>query len=114
MDVSGSESDDYAPAAKKKAPARTKQTAVKAAAKPKAPAKKKVLVDKDDNADDAEGHSLEDEAISEARDGAPAATNGKKKTASEMYQKVCRAPYQHQGGADHLLAHAIGAHSQAA
>lgn len=87
MDVSGSESEDYAPAPKKKAPAKPKPAA-KPAAKPKAAPKKKVLVDKDDNADDI--MVVNDSADEAELDEAAAAPAKGKKTASEMYQKVKR------------------------
>ncbi|TFY75740.1 hypothetical protein EWM64_g8272 [Hericium alpestre] len=79
-DVSGgSESEGYSPVAKKKttkaAPKSTaKPKATKAPVKARAAPKKKVLVDLDDNADDSIG--------------APAAANGKKKSASETYTKL--------------------------
>ncbi|KAH9921344.1 DNA topoisomerase [Fomitopsis serialis] len=89
--VSGSDSelDDYAPAPKKatKATAKTKTASkpAKAPAKPKASAaKKKVLVDKDDNAD-SDVDMLDDDA--DAGPSAPAAP-AKKKTASETYTKL--------------------------
>ena len=90
MDVSDSESEDYAPATKKntKAAAKPKATTKavsKPAAKPKASSSKKnVLVDKDDNASDADS---DDDFDVSGPSGKPAAT-GKKKTASETYQKV--------------------------
>ena len=87
MDVSGSESEDYAPAPKKKVPAKPKP-ASKPAPKAKAAPKKKVLVDKDDNADTMDAGDSGDEEIGGPSEPAPAATNGKKKTASETYQKV--------------------------
>lgn len=88
MDVSASESDDYAPAPKKtaakaapKPKAAASKPAAKAAAKPKAAPKKKVL--KDDN---------ESERDSDSDGGAgpasPLAAPAKKKSASETYQKV--------------------------
>ena len=89
LDVSGSESEDYAPAPKKtaKAPPKTKAAPAKAAPKPalkpKATTKKKVLVDKDDNASEPEDGSNREMVISEK-----AAGPSKKKTASEMYQKA--------------------------
>lgn len=88
LDVSDSEFDDYSPVAKKttkaapkakaKAPAKP---AAKPAAKPKA-TKKKVLVDKDDNA------SERDEAFDDDMAGPSAKPAGKTKTASETYTKV--------------------------
>lgn len=88
LDVSGSESDGYAPAPKKKAPAKkpVSKAASKAATKPKVMKKTKVLLDKNDNADSDED---EDPASVVAPLAGPSApTNGKKKTASEMYTKV--------------------------
>ncbi|THH30396.1 hypothetical protein EUX98_g3787 [Antrodiella citrinella] len=88
LDVSGSESDGYTPV-KKKAPAKAAKPVSKAskpAAKPKAAPKKKVLVDKDDNAEVAEIDDSGDEAG--PSEPAPAAASGKKKTASETYQKL--------------------------
>ena len=87
LDVSGSdsESDDYAPAPKKKVAPKPKAT-TKPAAKPKQTApKKKVLSSKAANASDSD-----DDVENDAPDSIPfvAATNGKKKTASETYQKV--------------------------
>ncbi|THG93975.1 hypothetical protein EW026_g7395 [Hermanssonia centrifuga] len=79
LDVSGSESEDYAPAPKKKAPPKPKPAAKSA---PKA-TKKKVLVDKDDNAseiDDDEDMPISAPTVAVAKD--------KKKSASETYQKL--------------------------
>ncbi|KAH7926207.1 DNA topoisomerase II [Leucogyrophana mollusca] len=98
--VSGTESEDYAPPTKKagiKAPAKkaTKPVskATKPAAKPKAVPKKKVLAEKDDNADesiimdvDADGGNSDSDAPGPSKP-APVA-NGKKKTASETYTKL--------------------------
>ncbi|KAI0771045.1 type II DNA topoisomerase [Trametes elegans] len=97
LDVSGSESDDYAPAAKKKAPAKAaakkpaSKAAPKAAAKPRATAKKtKVLSDKNDNADTDDDDRMDEDPVSvaalEAGPSAPA--DIKKKTASETYTKL--------------------------
>lgn len=89
LDVSDSESEDYAPAPKKtakgapKSKAAPAKAASKPAAKPKAATKKKVLIDKDDNASELEEGSDNDVVASE-RPAVPA----KKKTASETYQKV--------------------------
>lgn len=93
LDVSGSESDGYAPAPKKKAPAKkpVSKAAPKAAAKPKATKKTRVLLDKNDNADSDEDEEPmdEDPASGVAPLAEPSApTNAKKKTASEMYTKV--------------------------
>ncbi|KAG1746828.1 DNA topoisomerase [Suillus lakei] len=97
--VSGTESEDYAPPIKKitKAPAKktiaTKPTSkpLKVPAKPKAVPKKKILVDKDDNAD----HSTMDvdEADSGDESAGPSkpkvlAPPKKNKTASETYTKL--------------------------
>ncbi len=91
FDVSGSESDGFVPMKKKatKAPAKktTAKAASKAAVKPKATKKTKVLADKDDNADSDDNDQDEDPA-SVAGPSVPKETNGKKKTASEMYTKV--------------------------
>ncbi|GJE94175.1 DNA topoisomerase 2 [Phanerochaete sordida] len=91
LDVSGSESDDYAPTTKKTTKAAPKPKATtKAAAKPAAKskttaaAKKKVLADKDDNASEDEMDEDEDDAGPSEKPAAPA----KKKTASETYQKL--------------------------
>ncbi|KAH8101531.1 type II DNA topoisomerase [Cristinia sonorae] len=91
MDVSGSESEDYAPAPKKKAPAKPKAapkaTKPAAAAKPKAAPKKKVLVEKDENGNDSDVNYFPEEP--EAGPSEPAAAGpAKKKTASETYQKL--------------------------
>ncbi|RPD70799.1 type II DNA topoisomerase [Lentinus tigrinus ALCF2SS1-7] len=94
LDVSGSESDDYAPAPKKTTKAAPKKAATKpapkAAVKPKATKKTaKVLVDKDDNADSDGDDPTDEEPASVAGPSAPAAAaNGKKKTASETYTKL--------------------------
>ena len=83
MDVSGSESDDYAPAPKKKAAPKAKAAAPKKApAKPKAT--KKVLAEKDDNASDDDN---DDEPIPRASTSGPQEPR-KKKTATEQYTKV--------------------------
>ncbi|TBU56240.1 type II DNA topoisomerase [Dichomitus squalens] len=95
LDVSGSESDDFVPDTTKKAtkaPAKkTAKAAPKAAAKLKPTKKTKVLVDKDDNAD-TEEDDQDDDPVSAAGPSAPApalkGTNGKKKSASEMYTKL--------------------------
>ncbi|EIW65215.1 type II DNA topoisomerase [Trametes versicolor FP-101664 SS1] len=93
LDVSGSESDGYAPAPKKKAPAKkpVSKAAPKAATKPKVTKKTKVLLDKNDNADSDEDEDPMDEDPASAvapLAGPSAPTNGKKKTASEMYTKL--------------------------
>ncbi|KAH0838728.1 DNA topoisomerase II [Lanmaoa asiatica] len=96
--VSGTESDDYSPPAKKITKAPNKKTAPKPAAKvtksaPKSkPApKKKVLAAKDDNTNESASDVDEDDGDSDddnpTRAAAPA-TNGKKKTASETYTKL--------------------------
>ena len=94
IDISGSDSDGYQPAPKKKAAPKKAATkaAPKTAAKLKAN-KKKVLADKDDNADSDDDRIDQDEPVSSAGPSTPpaaAATNGnaKKKTASETYTKV--------------------------
>ncbi|THH17199.1 hypothetical protein EW146_g3569 [Bondarzewia mesenterica] len=95
LDVSaGSETDDYAPAVKKRTTkavpkAVVKDKAIKAPPKSKA-ASKKVLRDVDENADDSVVDIDDDEGSgpSGPRDAPAAASNGKKKTASEMYQKT--------------------------
>nr|ADL09409.1 DNA topoisomerase II [Omphalotus nidiformis] len=100
-DASGGESDDYAPAAKK-APSKpkaskastapkSKATTAKTTAKGKAAPKKKVLVEHDDNADESimDVDAEEDDDLPEMAPAATApAAAGKKKTASEMYQKL--------------------------
>ncbi|KAI0358820.1 type II DNA topoisomerase [Trametes cingulata] len=93
LDVSGSESDGYAPAPKKKAPAKkpASKAAPKAAAKPRVTKKTKVLSDKNDNADsDGDEDPMdEDPASAVAPAAGPSApANAKKKTASEMYTKL--------------------------
>ncbi|PBL01342.1 type II DNA topoisomerase [Armillaria gallica] len=105
VDVSGSESEGFVPATKKaKAPPKPRVTKAKAppAAKSKAAAsktaatkpkttKKKVLVDHDDN---AEGTAMEvdsdgdDDAGPSAARATQQAAPGKKKSASETYQKL--------------------------
>ncbi|CCM06356.1 uncharacterized protein FIBRA_08613 [Fibroporia radiculosa] len=87
---SGSDSEGYAPAPKKSlktAPkAKPASKAAKLSTKPKAVPRKKVLVDKNDNADsDTEMRNSDDDAGPSAP--APAAP-AKKKTASETYTKV--------------------------
>ncbi|KAG6869034.1 hypothetical protein C0993_004707 [Termitomyces sp. T159_Od127] len=100
-DVSGSESDNYAPVKKSKASAKTKvaakappkpkATVTKAPAKVKAAPKKKVLVDHDDNGgnstaetdEDASGDEMASLPVKE-NSGAPT----KKKTVSETYVKL--------------------------
>ncbi|TFK40935.1 DNA topoisomerase [Crucibulum laeve] len=103
-DVSGSESEDYAPATKKssakvaapakatKAAAKSKSSTAKQATKAKA-APKKVLVDHDENAEDSsmdiDDNNASDDSntgpsVGKAKPSAPA----KKKTASETYTKL--------------------------
>ncbi|KAG2091518.1 DNA topoisomerase [Suillus discolor] len=95
--VSGTESEDYAPPIKKttKAPAKktiaTKPTS-KPPQKPKVVPKKKVLVDKDDNADRSAMEVAEvvdsgDESAESSKPKAPAPPK-KSKTASETYTKL--------------------------
>lgn len=95
LDVSGSESDDFVPVPKKATKAAPKKaatkTAPKAAAKPKAAKKTKVLVEKDDNADSDDDDPTDEDPAPLAGPSAPAA-NGKKKSASETYTKVCGRP----------------------
>ncbi|KAG6857673.1 DNA topoisomerase 2, partial [Tephrocybe sp. NHM501043] len=101
LDVSGSESDDYAPVKKSKAaakpkaavkaPTKPKATTSKAAAKPKAPPKKKVLVDHDENGEDSPIEEDQDASENEVASVSPkegSAPSGKKKTASETYVKL--------------------------
>lgn len=89
LDVSGSESEDYAAAPKKTTKAALKSKSApakgtsKPAAKPKAATKKKILVDKDDNASEPEDDFDHEMVISEKVAGP-----SKKKTASETYQKA--------------------------
>ncbi|KAI0791794.1 DNA topoisomerase [Abortiporus biennis] len=87
LDVSGSESEDFAPTPKKA----TKGAAKKPASKPAKPApkpkvtKKKTVADKENNVSDVE--MSDDEPV--AGPSEPAATgNAKKKSASETYQKL--------------------------
>ncbi|KAM5542176.1 hypothetical protein V8D89_004049 [Ganoderma adspersum] len=91
LDVSGSESDGFVPTKKKATKAPAKKAAAKAApktaAKPKATKKTKVLADKDDNAD-SDDDDMDEDPASVAGSSAPKETNGKKKTASEMYTKL--------------------------
>ncbi|GLB36598.1 putative control of topological states of DNA by transient breakage and subsequent rejoining of DNA strands [Lyophyllum shimeji] len=101
--ISGSESDDYAPVKKAtakpkaapkatKAAAKPKSNATKPAAKPRAAAKKKVLEDHDDNGADSpievddEDESKDDVAPLHSK--AEPAAAGKKKSASETYTKL--------------------------
>ncbi|KDQ54971.1 hypothetical protein JAAARDRAFT_196340 [Jaapia argillacea MUCL 33604] len=97
--VSGSESEDYAPVVKKKAVKAPPKATTKAAAKPKpapkskaAATKKKVLVEIDENADDSAMEVDEDKDAGDDEAGPsvpkPTAQNGKKKTASETYTKL--------------------------
>ncbi|KAF8060944.1 DNA topoisomerase II [Lyophyllum atratum] len=103
--VSGSESDDFAPVKKIKATAKpkaapkaapktaAKSNATKASAKPKAAAKKKVLVDHDDNGEDSPMEVDDDEdpsgdEVPPLPSKAAPAPAGKKKTASETYTKL--------------------------
>ncbi|EPQ61209.1 type II DNA topoisomerase [Gloeophyllum trabeum ATCC 11539] len=97
--VSGSESDDYAPVVKKKT---TKAAPKSTTAKGKAPAKakaapvkkKKPLVDADDNASDSDVEEVGGQANPTSDEDEPGpsapkpAANGKKKTASETYTKL--------------------------
>ncbi|RDB28584.1 DNA topoisomerase 2 [Hypsizygus marmoreus] len=104
--VSGSESDDYAPVKKTtkvaakpkaapkavKAPAKPKASTSKAATKPKAAPKKKVLTDHDDNGEDS-AIELDEQEDASGDDVGPLpekqkAATGKKKTASETYTKL--------------------------
>ncbi|KAF8203734.1 type II DNA topoisomerase [Pholiota molesta] len=99
MDVSGSESDDFAPvkkaAPKAKASSKAAPKAKAATTKPKAkPApKKKILADHDDNAEDA--MELDDDNNVASEDGKAGGsskvtqvTEKKKKTATETYTKL--------------------------
>ncbi|KAF8139757.1 DNA topoisomerase II [Boletus edulis] len=96
--VSGTETDDYAPPAKKITKAPSKKTAskpvpkaTKPAPKPKAAPKKKILSDKDDNASESASDVDEGAGDSENENPMPVAApaaNGKKKTASEKYIKL--------------------------
>lgn len=101
--VSGTESEDYAPPVKKTTKAPAKKTAVtkptpkpsKPPAKPKAAPKKKVLVNKDDNADrnaldvdeDNSGDDSGDDSVGSSKPKAPVPPK-KNKTASETYTKL--------------------------
>ncbi|KZT24682.1 type II DNA topoisomerase [Neolentinus lepideus HHB14362 ss-1] len=95
-DISGSESEDYEPIVKKKATkAAPKAAPTKAKAAPKSracPRKKKPLVDVDDNGSDSEA-DVQANATSTADEAGPsnhqpAATDKKKKSASETYTKL--------------------------
>ncbi|KAI0077419.1 type II DNA topoisomerase, partial [Panus rudis PR-1116 ss-1] len=119
----GSESDDYAPAPKKKAAATTKTAKAKPAATKKKAATtasaakgkgKKPLVDKDDNASGNEedfGAKDEDNSDDEAGPSAPLQEPRKKKTATEMYQKltqlehILKRPDSYIGSVEHNQAH---------
>lgn len=83
LDVSGSESEDYAPAPKKKAAPKAKAPPKKAPAKPKP--SKKVLAEKDDNASESDN---DDDAPVAGPSGGLQEPR-KKKTATETYTKVC-------------------------
>ena len=91
LDVSDSESDGYAPPAKKTTKAAPKKAATKPATKaaPKTTAKttkatkKKSAADKENDATDAELLSDDDDTPAPSKSGP-----SKKKTASDMYQKV--------------------------
>ncbi|KAH7911821.1 DNA topoisomerase [Hygrophoropsis aurantiaca] len=93
--VSGTESEDYAPPTKKAVVANPVSKPTKSTAKGKAAPKKKVLAEKDDNADEsliidvdeAEGSS-ESDAPGPSKPTQAQAANGKKKTASETYTKL--------------------------
>ncbi|KAK7688109.1 hypothetical protein QCA50_008479 [Cerrena zonata] len=82
LDVSGSESEDYAPAPKKKAAPKAKAPPKKAPAKPKA--SKKVLAEKDDNASESDN---DDDAPVAGPSGGLQEPR-KKKTATETYTKL--------------------------
>ncbi|KAG6820232.1 hypothetical protein H0H93_003595 [Arthromyces matolae] len=101
--VSGSESDDYAPVKKSKisakpkaaakAPAKPKAAATKTATKPKTVSKKKVLADHDENGEEDAEEKQEDASDADtdavpsmAKDDSKA--TAKKKTASETYVKL--------------------------
>ncbi|KAI5885142.1 type II DNA topoisomerase [Schizophyllum commune H4-8] len=101
-DVSGSDSDGYAPAPKKKAapkakapakpraPAKPKSTAAKPAAKGAAKGKKKVLAERDDNAEDESDIDVvmaDPDEVNDA-DGVDPTSSKKNKSASETYQKL--------------------------
>ncbi|EGO19472.1 hypothetical protein SERLADRAFT_453445 [Serpula lacrymans var. lacrymans S7.9] len=91
-DVSGSESEDYAPAVQKRKTIKASSKPTKPPAKAK-PAAKKVLAEKDENADESI-MDVDDVMISEDDEAGPSqpkptvAKNGKKKTASETYTKL--------------------------
>ncbi|KAI0935640.1 hypothetical protein AcV5_004006 [Taiwanofungus camphoratus] len=89
---SGPESDDYAPVLKKTAKTTAKakpaSKTAKAPAKPKV-TKKKVLADRDDNADtDIEMQRNSEDEAGPSAPAAAAPANAKKKTASETYTKL--------------------------
>ena len=115
LDVSDSgESDGFVPAPKKATKAAPKKAPAKAApkatAKPKATKKTKVLVEKDDNAD-TDDEAVDDDPAPLPGPSAPAAANGKKKTASETYTKVrVHASERVRASCIRWLALAIGAY----
>ncbi|KAI0668658.1 type II DNA topoisomerase [Trametes maxima] len=90
LDVSGSESDGYAPAPKKKAPAKkpASKPAPKTATKSRVTKKTKVLSDKNDNADSDDDERMDDDPAPLPEAGPSAPANAKKKTASETYTKL--------------------------
>ena len=96
LDVSDSESDGYAPPAKKTTKAAPKKAAAtkpatkaapKTTAKTTKATKKKSAADKENDATDAEALSDDDDTPAPSKSGP-----SKKKTASDMYQKVSVLP----------------------
>ena len=78
--------------AKPRAPAKPKSTAAKPAAKGATKGKKKVLAERDDNAEDESDIDVvmaDPDEVNEA-DGIDPSSSKKNKSASETYQKVCR------------------------
>ncbi|KAF8349867.1 DNA topoisomerase II [Amanita rubescens] len=91
--LSGSESDNYAPAKKApvkgkavKAPAKPKITATKSSSKGKSSSEKRILVERNDNAEDSDAEDNDQDA--QGRDARQQDGPAKKKTASEMYTKL--------------------------
>ncbi|KAI0706215.1 DNA topoisomerase [Cytidiella melzeri] len=114
LDVSGSESDGYAPVAKKTAKAPPKKTALKPTSKPAAKAvpkttkatKKKSVADKENDASEVEAESNDDDAPGPSKTGPT-----KKKTASETYQKltqlehILKRPDSYIGSVEQITQH---------
>jgi len=69
-----------------KAPAKPKIAATKSSSKGKSSSEKRILVDRNDNADDSDAEDNDQDA--QGRDAQQRDGPAKKKTASEMYTKV--------------------------